>query len=96
MFFFKYSFSTFIPVIKYISNSKNFTFTILLENFSKDTGTSNSENKGGSIKFTPLPSELNVNYNKGKGEKDWVSDQTSIIAKEGGTIEVKTSQIVEQ
>ncbi|UYI77762.1 MAG: hemagglutinin repeat-containing protein [Fusobacterium varium] len=56
---------------------------------SKDTGISNSENKGGSIKFTPLPSELNVNYNKGKGEKDWVSDQTSIIAKEGGTIESK-------
>nr|WP_280729210.1 hemagglutinin repeat-containing protein [Fusobacterium sp. PH5-7] len=56
---------------------------------SKDTGTSKSENKGGSIKFTPLPSELNVNYNKGKGEKDWVSDQTSIIAKEGGIIESK-------
>ena len=56
---------------------------------SKDTGTSKSENKGGSIKFTPLPSELNINYNKGKGEKDWVSDQTSIIAKEGGTIESK-------
>ena len=56
---------------------------------SKDTGTSKSENKGGSIKFTPLPSELNVNYNKGKGKKDWVSDQTSIIAKEGGTIESK-------
>ncbi|MEJ6467021.1 hemagglutinin repeat-containing protein [Fusobacterium ulcerans] len=56
---------------------------------SKDTGISKSENKGGSIKFTPLPSELNVNYNKGKGEKDWVSDQTSIIAKEGGIIESK-------
>lgn len=56
---------------------------------SKDTGTSKSDNKGGSIKFTPLPSELNVNYNKGKGEKDWVSDQTSIIAKEGGIIESK-------
>ena len=57
----------------------------------KDTGNSESENKGGSIKFGPDPiaTEINVNYNKADGEKEWVGDQTSIIAKEGGIIESK-------
>ena len=45
----------------------------------------------GSVKFgtSPLPTEINLNYSKADGEKEWVGDQTSIIAKEGGTIESK-------
>ena len=45
----------------------------------------------GSVKFgtSPLPTEININYSKADGEKEWVGNQTSIIAKEGGTIESK-------
>ena len=63
---------------------------------SKDTEKSSSKNSSSSIKVTPSPlspigvtGELNVSQKKGNGEKEWVSDQTSIIAKEGGIIESK-------
>lgn len=58
---------------------------------SKDISNSESKNSSGSVKFgtSPLPTEININYSKADGEKEWVGDQTSIIAKEGGTIESK-------
>lgn len=60
---------------------------------SKDTEKSSRKNSNSSIKVTPgAPSfsgELNIGYRKGNGEKEWVSDQTSIVAKEGGIIESK-------
>lgn len=58
---------------------------------SKDISNSESKNSIGSVKFgtSPLPTEININYSKADGEKEWVGDQTSIIAKEGGTIESK-------
>ena len=70
---------------------------------SKDTEKSSSKNSSSSIKVTPSPlspigvtGELNVSQKKGNGEKEWVSDQTSIIAKEGGIIESKDLLTVEQ
>ena len=60
---------------------------------SKDTEKSSSKNSNSSIKVTPgTPSfsgEINVGHRESNGEKEWVSDQTSIIAKEGGIIESK-------
>ena len=60
---------------------------------SKDTEKSSSKNSNSSIKVTPgapgFSGEINVGHREGNGEKEWVSDQTSIIAKEGGIIESK-------
>ncbi len=60
---------------------------------SKDTEKSSSKNSNSSIKVTPgapgFSAEVNVGHREGNGEKEWVSDQTSIIAKEGGIIESK-------
>ena len=60
---------------------------------SKDTEKSSSKNSNSSIKVTPgapgFSGEINVGHKEGNGEKEWVSDQTSIIAKEGGIIESK-------
>ena len=60
---------------------------------SKDTEKSSSKNSNSSIKVTPgapgFLGEINVGHREGNGEKEWVSDQTSIIAKEGGIIESK-------
>ncbi|WP_338948341.1 hemagglutinin repeat-containing protein [Fusobacterium varium] len=60
---------------------------------SKDTEKSSSKNSNSSIKVTPgapgFSGEVNVGHREGNGEKEWVSDQTTIIAKEGGIIESK-------
>ena len=60
---------------------------------SKDTEKSSSKNSSSSIKVSQTPvgvtGELNLSQNKSNGEKEWVSDQTTIIAKEGGIIESK-------
>ena len=60
---------------------------------SKDTEKSSSKNSNSSIKVTPeapgFSGEINVGHREGNGEKEWVSNQTSIIAKEGGIIESK-------
>ncbi len=60
---------------------------------SKDTEKSSSKNSNSSIKVTPgtpgFSGEINVGHRESNGEKEWVSDQTSIIAKEGGIIESK-------
>ena len=60
---------------------------------SKDTEKSSSKNSNSSIKVTPgtpgFSGEVNIGHREGNGEKEWVSDQTSIIAKEGGIIESK-------
>ncbi|MEH1740764.1 hemagglutinin repeat-containing protein [Fusobacterium varium] len=60
---------------------------------SKDTEKSSSKNSSSSIKVSQTPvgvtGELNLSQNKSNGEKEWVSNQTTIIAKEGGIIESK-------
>ena len=60
---------------------------------SKDTEKLSSKNSNSSIKVTPeapgFSGEVNVGHREGNGEKEWVSNQTSIIAKERGIIESK-------
>ena len=57
----------------------------------KDTEKSKEQNHSESVKFTPtgVPSEININYQKGNGEKNWVNNQTTIITQNGGIIESK-------
>ncbi|MDR3258320.1 MAG: hypothetical protein LBT51_01735, partial [Fusobacteriaceae bacterium] len=57
----------------------------------QDTEKSKGSTSGASLSLSPtlVPTGGGFNYTNSNGKKKWVSDQTSIIAKNGGTIEAE-------